>query len=278
LDLHTLAAEGNALRAQRTAIYSAGIKMASHPSTGPPRKGQLALALPEAPVGWGGRRRGAGRPPRKQGRKVAHATRPFHEWREPVHVTLRARRGIPLRSKRLAAVVGEAIRKASTDPGAAAAARRRTFRVVHFSIQPDHLHLIVEASGRQALARGMQGLASRLARRVNARLGRRGALFADRYHGRALATPLEVRRAIAYVLTNAAKHEDPIPDQGTEVHEGLDPCSSARWFGGWQHPPPRQATPSPVAEPTVWLLRVGWKRHGLLRRDERPARARPAAT
>jgi REP element-mobilizing transposase RayT len=205
---------------------------------------------------------------------VAHRTRPFHEHREPVHVTLRVKRGVHLRQKAVAGEIGQAIRKASNDPGAAAVARRRTFRVVHFSIQPDHLHLIVEASSKRALARGMQGLASRLARRVNRRLRRRGALFSERYHGRALATPLEVRRAIVYVLTNAAKHAEAIPDRGTEVQDGIDPCSSARWFAGWERPPPAPKLPSPVADAATWLLRAGWKRHGHVRRDERPAAAR----
>jgi putative transposase len=236
-----------------------------------PKPPQLGLPLARPPTRWGGAREGSGRPAAKRGRKVAHVARPFHEAREPVHVTMRVRRGIHLRRKNLAGVVGEAIRKASTDPRPAAVARRRTFRVVHFSIQPDHLHLVVEASSKQALARGMQGLASRLARRLNRELGRRGALFADRYHGRALATPLEVRRAIAYVLTNAAKHDDPIPDRGTEVQDGIDPCSSARWFVGWLRPPPPPQSRSPVAEPRTWLLGQGWKRHGLLHRHERPA-------
>jgi hypothetical protein len=233
---------------------------------------QLTLPMPKARGSWGGRRAGAGRPPSKDGRRtVAHRARPFHEHAHPVHVTLKLRMGIaPLRRKPLAAVVGAAIRGASTDPGAAAK-RRRTFRVVHFSIQPDHLHLICEASSKRALGRGLQGLASRLARGLNRKLRRRGRLFKERYHARALTTPLEVRRAIAYVLTNAAKHEDAIPDPGTQMQDGIDPCSSARWFDGWRRPPPAPDTPIPVAEPHTWLLRTGWRRHGLLRRSERPA-------
>ena len=117
----------------------------------------------------------------------------------------------------------------------------------------------------------MGGLASRIARQVNQQLHRRGPLFRERYHGRALATPLEVRRAVAYVITNAAKHDDPIPDPTTVPVDGIDPCSSARWFEGWERPPPTQVNVSPVAKATTWLLAVGWKRHGLLRRDERPA-------
>ena len=238
-----------------------------------PAHPQLALPVPRVRGKWGGRRKGAGRPKRPGGRKtVAHRVRPFHEATHPVHVTLRVRRGVGhLRRRALAKEIGESIRKASTDDAAPAKRRRETFRVVHFSIQPDHLHLIVEATSKRALGRGMQGLASRLARRINHRLRRRGPVFKERYHGRALATPLEVRRAVSYVLTNAAKHDDPIPDPGTEVVDGIDPCSSARWFVGWERPPPEPSKPSPVAEPRTCLARVSWKRHGLLRRSERPA-------
>ena len=171
---------------------------------------------------------------------MGHRCRPFHEANQPVHVTQKVTRRIGnLRRWSVARVIGEAIRKAST-AGGAAAERRRTFRVVHFSIQPDHLHLIVEATSKRALGRGLGGLASRMARQVNRQLRRCGALFKERYHGRALATPLEVRRAVAYVLTNAAKHADPIPDRATQVVDGIDPCSSARWFEGWRRP--RHAT------------------------------------
>ena len=81
-----------------------------------------------------------------------------------------------------------AVRRALT--GARA---RFGFRLVHFSVQRDHLHLLAEASDRRALSRGMQGLSIRVAKAVNRRLGRRGAVFADRYHARALKTPREAR-------------------------------------------------------------------------------------
>jgi REP element-mobilizing transposase RayT len=204
-------------------------------------------------------------------RTVAHRARPFHEANQPVHVTLRVRRGVGhLRRRAAAKTIVEAMRSAAQD-GGKAAQRRRTFRVVHFSVQPDHLHLIVEATSKRALGRGMQGLASRIARGLNRRLHRRGSLFKERYHARTLATPLEVRRAVAYVLTNAAKHDDPIPDPGTRPVDGIDPCSSALWFAGWMRPPPPVDKPPPVSEARTWLLRVGWRRHGLLRRSERPA-------
>jgi REP element-mobilizing transposase RayT len=234
---------------------------------------QTSLELPAPKPTWGGRRAGAGRPSRK-GTSVPHARRPFHEQDHPVHVTMSASKKVGrLRRLKVAGAIGQAIRKASTHEGTAAQRRRRTFRVIHFSIQHDHLHLVVEASSARALSRGMQGLAARIARRVNEALGRRGQVFRERYHARALATPLEVRRAITYVLTNAAKHERPrdvFPDRDTMVVDGIDPCSSARWFAGWKRPPPPDPSPSPTVAPRTWLLTKGWRRHGLLGRHEQP--------
>jgi REP element-mobilizing transposase RayT len=242
----------------------------SRAATARASKKQLGLPLAKQRASWGGRRAGAGRK-RTKG-IVLHRRRPFHDDRHPVHVTMRVGRAVGnLRRFALAGVVGEAIRAASV--GARGAARRRTFRVVHFSIQTNHVHLVVEATSKTALSRGMQGLASRLARRINRHLVRRGPVFRERYHARALATPLEARRAIAYVLTNTAKHADadPIPDLGTAPVDGIDPCSSARWFEGWERPPPSDRFARPTAAPRTWLLCKGWRRHGLLGRDERPA-------
>jgi REP element-mobilizing transposase RayT len=133
---------------------------------------------------WGGRRRGAGRPPGPRRRSVPHRRRAPHDPRTPVHVTLRAAAGLPsLRGAR----IFDAVRRAL------AAASRAGFRLIHFSVQSDHVHLLVEADRSGGLARGCQGLAVRVAKAVNRVLGRRGAVWGDRYHARCLATPREVR-------------------------------------------------------------------------------------
>jgi hypothetical protein len=171
-----------------------------------------------------------------------------------VHVTLRTREDVPsLRRKTVFPVVAAAIHLASGED----------FRVVHYSVQGDHLHLLVEAADKERLSRGMQGLAIRIARAANRALGRKGAVFADRYHARALRTPREVRNAIIYVLCNRTKH---VPRE-----RGIDPCSSGAWFDGWmggrRAPPPALGT----AVPGTWLLAVGWRRYGLVGAEERPA-------
>jgi len=205
---------------------------------------------------WGGRRRGAGRPPGRGRGAVAHRRRAAHDPRTPVHVTLRAAAGIP--SLRSGHVFG-AVR------GALAAASRRTFRVLHYSVQADHVHLLVEAEEGPSLIRGCQGLSVRVAKAVNRVLGRRGAVWGDRYHARPLRTPREVRNALVYVLQNWFKH---VPGA-----RGRDPRSSAAWFRGWRTPPAEVLGPSPVQPPRTWLARVGWLRYGRL-----DAKARPRGT
>ena len=149
----------------------------------------------------------------------------------------------------------------------AALAAQRTavaaFRVVHFSVQDNHLHLIVEAHDSVALRAGAQGLAVRLARAINRALGRRGRVFDDRFHARALRTPREVRFALAYVLHNFKKHQ--------RTAARLDPCSSAPWFDGFREAVGAvAAVAAPVHAPRTWLVRVGWRRHGLVSIHERP--------
>jgi REP element-mobilizing transposase RayT len=185
---------------------------------------------------------------------MPHRRRERHVARHPVHVTLRAREGLPsLRSDRL---LFEAMRKSI------AASEKDDFRVVHFSIQSNHMHLIVEATETESLSRGMQALTIRMVHAAHRALGAGGAVFEDRYHAHYLKTPRETRAALLYVLQNWAKH-GPGGD--------FDPGSSAFSFEGWTRPPPAAVDRPTVAQGRTWLVRVGWKRHGLLRPGERPA-------
>jgi hypothetical protein len=140
--------------------------------------------------------------------------------------------------------------------------------VVHFSVQTDHIHLVVEAADKASLIEGTRGLCIRVARTVNCQLGRRGRAFGDRYHARALGTPREVRNAIVYVLQNWRKH---MPSS-----QGVDPCSSGWWFTGWRVSPSGQppgwdeSQPAPVMLPRTWLGTSGWRRHGAIGFGERP--------
>jgi len=150
-------------------------------------------------------------------------------------------------------------------------AERLEFRLVHYSVQNDHLHALVEADGPEALGRGMKSLAARFALAVNRALRRRGPLLRERYHLRVLASPTQVRNALRYVLLNARRHW--AKRRGRRVLPGpvrLDPASSARWFRGWMpgtagaEEAAQNPEPPAVRTPRTRLLAVGWSRLGLI--------------
>jgi REP element-mobilizing transposase RayT len=141
---------------------------------------------------------------------------------------------------------------------------------VHYSIQDDHVHLLVEADGKEALACGMKSIAARFARAVNRALKRSGKVLRDRYHFRVLKTPTEVRNALRYVLLNARRHwakslrrrgKDVARIMRATLQPVLDVPSSARWFDGWKGEVAPDREP-PVAKARTWLLALGWRRGG----------------
>jgi hypothetical protein len=131
--------------------------------------------------------------------------------------------------------------------------------------------MIVEAASTFDLASGMKALGSRLARAVNRVFARRGAVLSDRYHAHVLRTPREVRNALAYVLLNARRHAGKLGRRPSRRGVVIDPASSGRWFEGWRTPVVRGASDPPaVAAALTWLLRIGWRRAGLIEPREVP--------
>ncbi len=156
--------------------------------------------------------------------------------------------------------------------------QRFGFRLVHFSVQHNHVHLVCEAEDARSLARGLQGLAVRVARGLNRALGRKGKVFGDRYHSRILCTPSEARWALGYVLCNTRKHNTQLLTPKRYARRWLDArCSSAPHFPGFVQGDDKQpvracelGSDSLVVSPRTWLLAVGWRRLGPLPSDHLP--------
>ena len=144
--------------------------------------------------------------------------------------------------------------------------RRVDFRIVEFSVQTNHLHLVVEADNNEALARGMKSFAVRANRLFNTASGRRrGKVWADRYHRTVLSTPRQVRNALVYCLNNGRKHGVVSPSKLV-----IDACSSAAWFQGWKIPRTVREGPRPTELPRTALLGWLWERHGRIDPGETP--------
>jgi REP element-mobilizing transposase RayT len=227
---------------------------------------QEELALPNT---WGGKRAGAGRKRRSERQNVPHRARPKHVGGHPVHVTLRSLFR-PLRSQHVFPSVCLAVKGATKR-------NEKRFRIVQFSVQWDHVHLVVEASDKRALSSGVASVAIRIARTVNELVRRRGRLWADRWHGRELTSPRQVRNALVYVLANFRKHSR------ATLRAGVDAFSSASRFDGWRGVAAGAAAPRAgppfhravakhvvVSGAKTWLGGVGWRRAGLIRVDEEP--------
>jgi len=217
------------------------------------RPKQLELRPPR----HGGARAGAGRK-KRSAETIPHTARPEVDSDHPLHITIRVARGVwNLRSQRGFRAVRDALEQEK---------RRGELRIVEYSVQGNHLHVIAEVADRVALTHRMQGLGVRFARSVNAMMGRkRGRVIAERYHLHVLRTPREVRNAIRYVLLNHVKHGMLTARDGIVV----DPYSSGPWFAHWPDKVRRArwsvvTGPPPLSGAESWLLKTGWRRSGAI--------------
>jgi len=222
-------------------------------------------------VYWGGKRKGAGRPAKGRRSSERHKVRPAIVAAHPLHVTLRVEKDIGTLRRRS---LYHALRKAL-----GCVLGRHDFRIIDVSLQDGHVHLIVEANDKHALAKGMQAFEIVAARFINQAVSksrgkrRRGRVFSDRYHPKAMASPLAARHARAYVLNNWRRHR-----QDRRVSWNVDPYSSGVSFDGWKETGGKNylaAVPPdypvlPVSRPQTWLLTRGWIRHGLISVREVP--------
>ena len=132
--------------------------------------------------------------------------------------------------------------------------------MLQFSVQGNHLHLLVEATNNVDLGRVMKGLSVRIAKGLNRMMGRRGRVIGDRYHAHVLRTPSEVRRAVHYIRNNFRKHHG---QGGAKV--------GADWPAGWvdRYSSDSATLAGRLPKGQSWLLRVGvmrgrgrWERGG----------------
>jgi len=235
------------------------------------------------------KKRPVGRPRKGPRAGSPHTVRPEIDRHKPVHVTLRATRDIGSLRKRFMyraireATIAVAMRELNEKENGA-------FRIVHISIQHDHVHLIVEADNKVALSRGMQSFqisaAKHLNREFSVKAGlakrRRGSVFPDRFHEEVITSRKQARHALNYVLNNWRKHRE---DRGERQRSwNVDPFSSGASFSGWKALENAHVMwkvragydPLVVYFPKSWLLYEGWRMYGLIEFDEIPSGQTPA--
>ena len=220
---------------------------------------------------WGGARKGAGRKAAmRNGKRLfsTHTKRERFSKSRPLLITLNLVEGLPsLREERLGTAVLKAIEGVN---------RREDFRVVHLCLLSNHVHLICEADGAEALASAMKGLGGRIAKAVNRHVGRKGRVIGERYDVQILKSPQRVRHAVAYVLRNGERHGVFDPFRGAGGVPVVDPWSSAAWFPHWEHGelclPASGCWAGVVREPRTYLLEAAFAQGGLSYWREAPGR------
>jgi len=223
---------------------------------------------------WGGKRKGAGRPPKNLRSSERHTTRERFDRLTPVHVTLRLVPGFGTLRQRDTYF---ALRKATR-----AVLGRDDFRIVHLGPEVDHLHLLVEADNDTALAKGVQAFEISASQHLNRAISKRrgtkrlGTVFADRYHSRLIKSPTQAHHTLSYVLNNWRRH-DQDEDWGETRFWDVDYMSSAVSFTGWRElaDQPFMFSIAPderlcVARPQSWLLHTGWQKAGSISMYETP--------
>jgi putative transposase len=209
--------------------------------------------------GWSGYRRGAGRPNRSQ--TVNHMRRPRVDFSKPLHITQKLKSGIPsLRRKDFERLFH----------GSLQGAKEAGLHVIQYSLQHDHIHMVVEVANNKKLRAGMYSLASSFARALQKKMGLTGGIFKGSFHMVVITSPTQMKRVLTYVLLNYCKH--------SKMLEHLDPFSSGRFFVKWRELLGRKRW-NPVLEweiqgeredaaviglspPQSWLARQGWLRAG----------------
>jgi len=243
------------------------------------------------------RRRKPGRKPKGKRAGSPHTKRPELKRGQPVHVVLRVVDAVgSLRRRHMY----KALREATIAVAKRELAYKEdaAFRIVHLSIQRNHVHLLVEADHKMALSRGMQSFQISAAKQLNRALSvdsirvgertrgwmkramakrRRGTVFPDRFHQEIITCPQQARRTLAYVLNNWRKHREDQADFAAGWN--VDPYSTGVYFDGWKECEGAEVLwkwretyqPLIVYLPKTWLLRVGWRAYGLVPFGEVPS-------
>lgn len=143
--------------------------------------------------------------PKGAGRKAIHDKGIRHIERELItketvlHLTLKIKKEkSSLKNKFILKTLQNSIKKA----------RLLGLKVLQYTLEYDHVHLLVEASNNISLGKGMQSLGISFSKGINKIKGQKGSVFKTRYHFRKLKTPQEIKNALSYILGNGIKHKE----------------------------------------------------------------------
>lgn len=139
----------------------------------------------------------AGRPSTKD-IGIRHTKRLVFNLPSAFHITIKVRDNkADIKNKRILQSLHHAIKRA----------RLQGVRVLHFTLEYNHVHLVIESSNHKELHKGMQAFGISLAKKINKLKNLKGTVYKNRYHQKLLKSRSEFKNAVQYVFGNGVKHK-----------------------------------------------------------------------
>lgn len=128
---------------------------------------------------------------------IRHTVRPRIHKTTMLHLTIKVRENkADIKNKRILKLLHHAIKRA----------RLQRLKVLHYTLEYNHVHLLVEATNNQILHKGMQAFGITFSKWINRLKLRKGTVYKHRYHFHALRSTRERKNALNYIFTNGVKH------------------------------------------------------------------------
>jgi REP element-mobilizing transposase RayT len=140
--------------------------------------------------------RGAGRPAIHDP-GIRHTERPLIKKPSSLHLTIKVEKiKADIKNKTVLSILKRAIQNA----------RKQGLRVIHFSLEYDHVHLLIEAENNTTLGKGMQAFGVTFSKAINRVRKTTGKVYKHRYHFKAITSPKQLKNVMSYIFKNGVKH------------------------------------------------------------------------
>lgn len=129
---------------------------------------------------------------------IRHIAREIIKKSTSLHLTIKVRENkADIKNKQVLKILHYAIRRS----------RIKGLRIIHYTLEYNHIHLLVEAADKQTVHQGMQSFGITFAKKINAIKRLKGTVYKHRYHLRKINSPRELKNVLYYIFNNGIHHK-----------------------------------------------------------------------
>ncbi|MDD4973652.1 MAG: transposase [Bacteriovorax sp.] len=129
---------------------------------------------------------------------MRHTSRPHLSKACSLHLTVKIKKiKAELKNKSVLSILKRAILNA----------RKQGLKVIHYSLEYDHVHLLIEADNNHILSKGMQSFGVTISKAINRMRKLKGGVYKHRYHFRKISSPRQLKNVLNYIFNNGIKHK-----------------------------------------------------------------------